>query len=70
MKTYKRNFDIVDISTILITFEDFGLKITGYYEVDNRDVVEFEGTYNQIKNWYEQYYDTEYTLDQFNDGWE
>jgi len=58
MKKHKLNFDIIDITPILLTFENFGLKITGYYEVDNRKVVEFEGTYDQLKNWYEEYYNT------------
>ena len=71
MKTYKLNFDIMDISSILITFEDFELKITGYYQIDNREVVEFEGTYTQLKWWYEEYYTNgEDFKEYFNDGWE
>ena len=71
MKTYKLNFDIMDISSILITFEDFELKITGYYQIDNREVVEFEGTYTQLKRWYEEYYTNgEDFKEYFNDGWE
>ena len=71
MKKHKLNFDIIDITPILLTFENFGLKITGYYEVDNRKVVEFEGTYDQLKNWYEEYYNTgESFKEYFNDGWE
>ena len=58
MKTYKLQFDIMDISSILITFNNFGLKITDYFEEQNNDVVELEGTYNQLKNWYEEYYNT------------
>ena len=58
MKTYKLQFDIMDISSILITFMNFGLKITDYFEEQNNDVVELEGTYNQLKNWYEEYYNT------------
>ena len=71
MKKHKLNFDIIDITPILLTFENFGLKITGYYEVDNRKVVEFKGTYIQLKNWYEEYYNTgESFKEYFNDGWE
>jgi len=71
MKKHKLNFDIIDITPILLTFENFGLKITGYYEVDNRKVVEFEGTYDQLKNWYEEYYNTgESFKEYFNEGWE
>ena len=58
METFKLTFDIMDISTILITFNNFGLKITNYYEMTNTDVVEFEGTYDQLKKWYEEYYNT------------
>ena len=71
MKKHKLNFDIIDITPILLTFENFGLKITGYYQVDNREIVEFEGTYNQLKKWYEEYYNTgESFKEYFNDGWE
>jgi len=71
MKKHKLNFDIIDITPILLTFENFGLKITGYYEVDNRKVVEFKGTYIQLKNWYEEYYNTgESFKEYFSDGWE
>ena len=71
MKKHKLNFDIIDITPILLTFENFGLKITGYYEVDNRKSVEFEGTYDQLKNWYEEYYNTgESFKEYFSDGWE
>ena len=58
MNTYKLTFDIMDITSILITFNNFGLKITNYYELSNTEVVEFEGTYDQLKNWYEEYYNT------------
>ena len=58
MNTFKLTFDIMDITSILITFNNFGLKITNYYELSNTDVVEFEGTYDQLKNWYENYYNT------------
>ena len=58
MNTFKLTFDIMDITSILITFKNFGLKITNYYELSNTDVVEFEGTYDQLKNWYENYYNT------------
>ena len=53
METYKLQFDIMDISSILLTFMNFGLKITDYYEITNVDVVELEGTYDQLKKWYE-----------------
>ena len=58
MKTYKLQFDIMDISSILITFNNFGLKITDYYEMTNQDVVELEGTYTQLERWYNEYYNT------------
>jgi len=58
MNTFKLTFDIMDITSILITFKNFGLKITNYYELSNTEVVEFEGTYDQLKNWYENYYNT------------
>jgi len=58
MNTFKLTFDIMDITSILITFKNFGLKITNYYELSNTEVVEFEGTYDQLKNWYEEYYNT------------
>ena len=58
MDTFKLTFDIMDITSILITFKNFGLKITNYYELSNTEVVEFEGTYDQLKNWYENYYNT------------
>jgi len=58
MNTFKLTFDIMDITSILTTFNNFGLKITNYYELSNTEVVEFEGTYDQLKNWYEEYYNT------------
>ena len=58
MNTFKLTFDIMDITSILTTFKNFGLKITNYYELSNTEVVEFEGTYDQLKNWYEEYYNT------------
>lgn len=58
MKTLKIEFDIMDITSILITFNNFGLKITNYYEAENRETVELEGTYEQLKKWYEEYYNT------------
>ena len=58
MNTFKLTFDIMDITSILTTFKNFGLKITNYYELSNTEVVEFEGTYDQLKNWYEEYYST------------
>ena len=71
MNTFKLTFDIMDITSILITFKNFGLKITNYYELSNTEVVEFEGTYDQLKNWYEEYYNTgESFKEYFNDGWE
>ena len=69
MDTFKITFDIMDISTILITFSNFGLKITNYYEMTNTDVVEFEGTYNQLKKWYEEYYDTGESFKEYFDEW-
>ena len=58
MNTFKLTFDIMDITSILITFNNFGLKITNYYELSNTEVVEFEGTYDQLKKWYNEYYET------------
>ena len=58
MDTFRLTFDIIDIKSILTTFKNFGLKITNYYELSNTEVVEFEGTYDQLKNWYENYYNT------------
>ena len=69
MDTFKITFDIMDISTILITFSNFGLKITNYYEMTNTDVVEFEGTYNKLKKWYEEYYDTGESFKEYFDEW-
>jgi hypothetical protein len=51
METYKLQFDIMDISSILLTFMNFGLKITDYYEITNVDVVEFiTNSKNGIRN--------------------
>ncbi len=58
MNTFKLTFDIMDITSILITFNNFGLKITNYYELSNTEVVEFEGTYDQLENWYNEFYNT------------
>ena len=57
MNKFKLTFDIMDITSILITFKNFGLKITNYYELSNTEVVEFEGTYTQLEKWYNEYYD-------------
>jgi hypothetical protein len=57
-KLYRLEFDIMDITSILATFNNFGLKITNYYELPNTESVEFEGTYLQLKTWYQEYYDT------------
>jgi len=58
MDTFKLTFDIMDITSILITFKNFGLKITNYYELSNTEVVEFEGTYTQLEKWFNEYYET------------
>ena len=58
MNTFKLTFDIMDITSILTTFKHFGLKITNYYELSNTEVVEFEGTYDQLENWYNDYIDS------------
>ena len=57
-KLYRLEFDIMDITSILVTFNNYGLKITNYSELPNTESVEFEGTYNQLKKWYQEYYDT------------
>ena len=58
MITYKITFDLVEFDKeLLSTFHSFGLKLTKYYDIGNCDVVEFEGTKNQLKNWWNEYYD-------------
>ena len=58
MNTYKLEFDIVEFDKeLLSTFHKFGLKLTKYHNIGNCDVVEFEGTRNQLQNWWNEYYD-------------
>ena len=58
MNTYKLTFDLVEFDKeLLSTFHSFGLKLTKYYDIGNCEVVEFEGTKNQLKNWWNEYYD-------------
>ena len=65
MNIFKLTFDIMDITSILITFKNFGLKITNYYELSNTEVVEFEGTKNQLKKWYNEHIDSGENFDEY-----
>ena len=59
MNTFKLTFDLVEFDkNLLSTFHSFGLKLTKYYDIGNCDVVEFEGTYNQLENWYNEHIDS------------
>ena len=59
MNTFKLTFDLVEFDRkLLSTFHSFGLKLTKFYDIGNCDVVEFEGTYNQLENWYNDYIDS------------
>ena len=55
MNTFKLTFDLIEFDKeLLSTFHSFGLKLTKYYDIGNCDVVEFEGTKNQLKKWYNE----------------
>ncbi len=64
MNTFKLEFDIVEFDKeLLSTFHKFGLKLTKYHDIGNCDVVEFEGTRNQLQNWWNEYYDNGESFD-------
>ena len=59
MNTFKLTFDLVEFDRkLMLKFHSFGLKLTKFYDIGNCDVVEFEGTYDQLENWYNEYIDS------------
>jgi len=57
-KTYIIGFDIVEPQIVFETFMNFGLKIVDYLEHTNVYHIVFEGSKENLKIWYEKYYDT------------
>jgi len=54
--------------TILIeTFSNFGLKIVDFIDHENVYHIVFEGTYSNLKKWYEVYYDSGESFDDYFD---
>ena len=57
-KTYIIGFDIVEPQIVFETFMNFGLKIVDYLEHHNTYHIVFEGSKENLKRWYEKYYNT------------
>jgi len=57
-KTYIIGFDIVEPQIVFETFASFGLKIVEYLEHHNTYHIVFEGSKENLKRWYEKYYGT------------
>jgi len=57
-KTYIIGFDIVEPQIVFETFMNFGLKIVDYLEHHNTYHIIFEGSKENLKEWYEKYYGT------------
>jgi len=57
-KTYIIGFDIVEPQIVFETFMNFGLKIVDYLEHHNTYHIVFEGSKENLKGWYEKYYGT------------
>ena len=57
-KTYIIGFDIVEPQIVFETFMNFGLKIVDYLEHTNVYHIVFEGSRENLKRWYEEYYNT------------
>ncbi len=57
-KTYIIGFDIVEPQIVFETFMNFGLKIVDYLEHTNVYHIVFEGSKENLKRWYEKYYGT------------
>ena len=57
-KTYIIGFDIVEPQIVFETFASFGLKVVDYMEHTNIYHIVFEGSKENLKGWYEKYYNT------------
>ena len=57
-KTYIIGFDIVEPQIVFETLASFGLKVVDYMEHTNIYHIVFEGSKENLKIWYEKYYDT------------
>ena len=57
-KTYIIGFDIVEPQIVFETFANFGLKVVDYMEHTNTSWICFEGSKENLKRWYEKYYDS------------
>ena len=57
-KTYIIGFDIVEPQIVFETFASFGLKVVDYLEHHNTYHIVFEGSKENLKRWYEKYYGT------------
>ena len=67
-KTYIIGFDIVEPQIVFETFMNFGLKIIDFLDHTNVHHIVFEGSKKNLKRWYEEYYATgESFEDYFND---
>jgi len=57
-KTYIIGFDIVEPQIVFETFAGFGLKVVDYMEHTNIYHIVFEGSRENLKRWYDVYYAT------------
>ena len=57
-KTYIIGFDVVEPLIVFETFASFGLKVVDYMEHTNIYHIVFEGSKENLKRWYEKYYGT------------
>ena len=55
---YKLGFDIVEPQIVFETFASFNLKVVDFLEHTNTYHIICEGTKENLKRWYEEYYDT------------
>lgn len=57
-KTYIIGFDVVEPLIVFETFASFGLKVVDYMEHINTYHIVFEGSKENLKRWYDVYYAT------------
>ena len=56
--TYTLGFDIVEPQLVFETFANFNLKVVDFQDLPNTYHIVFEGSKENLKRWYEEYYDS------------
>jgi len=68
--TYIIGFDVVEPWPLLIeTFSAFGLKIIDFIDHENVYHIVFEGTYDRLKKWYNEFYATGESFEDYFDSY-